>query len=198
MEDRLKPITIELFSEEGNSGVVPKNLLDELKTTFNTLLENLQLSIGGITDELIDKCAGYVLEECIKLNIKDISSPDIKDHFKFIDNKWYDFKYDNNPIKIISFKEGEQYSSTMLSASQYENRENLIFISIIYSINDNSISISDILVTRGYKVKVKYDRVVYSSVIKPVIIPEPEDETMTALKLIFKSNLIGDVQILNL
>jgi len=194
----MKNIVILIKDDEGVSLSNP--LLNELKSTFNTLLQNLQLATSNITDELLEQCAGKILEEFIKINIKNISSADLKKHFKFIDDKWYDFKYDNNQVKIITFKEGEYLSSTVLSASQYENRKDMIFVSIIYTIENDSLSIKNVYVTNGNKVKINYDKVLYDSIFKEVQNQEQESEEeteLTSLRMIFTSNLLGDVQIVN-
>jgi hypothetical protein len=135
------------------------------------------------------------------MNIQNISSPELKNHFKFNDDKWYDFKYDNVKTKIITFKEDAYYSSTTLSATQYENRKDMIFISIIYSINNNSITITDILTTNGKDIKTSNDKVLYNSIINAPVIPdqpETNNDILSALRLVFTSNLSGDVQILNM
>ena len=194
----MKNIIILIKDEEGISLSNPT--LNELKNTFNTLLQNFQLGTSNIVDELLDQCAGKILEEFIKINIKNITSPDIKKHFKFLDNKWYDFKYDNNQVKIITFKEDEPYSSTVLSATQYENRKDMIFVSIVYSINNNSLSISNIFVTNGNKIRTNYDQVIYDSILQEVQNQEQEsnEPELNSIRMIFTSNLIGDVQILNI
>lgn len=194
----MRNIVILIKDDEGVSLSNP--ILNELKNTFNVLLQNLQLSASNITDELLEQCAGKILEEFIKINIKNISSADLKKHFKFIDDKWYDFKYDNNQVKIITFKEGEYLSSTVLSASQYENRKDMIFVSIIYTIENDSLSIKNVYVTNGNKVKINYDKVLYDSIFKEVQNQEQESEEeteLTSLRMIFTSNLLGDVQIVN-
>ena len=195
----MKNIVILIKDDEGIS--LSNSILNELKNTFNTLLQNFQLNNSSITDQLFENCAGTILEEYIKINIQNISSPELKNHFKFNDDKWYDFKYDNNQVKIITFKEGEYLSSTVLSASQYENRKDMIFISIIYTINNNSITITDILTTNGKDIKTSNDKVLYNSIINAPVIPDqPEinNDVLSALRLVFTSNLSGDVQILNM
>jgi len=195
----MKNIVILIKDDEGIS--LSNSILNELKNTFNTLLQNFQLSNSSITDQLFENCAGTILEEYIKINIQNISSPELKNHFKFNDDKWYDFKYDNVKTKIITFKEDAYYSSTTLSATQYENRKDMIFISIIYSINNNSITITDILTTNGKDIKTSNDKVLYNSIINAPVIPDqPEinNDVLSALRLVFTSNLSGDVQILNM
>jgi len=185
--------------EEGISLSNP--MLNELKDTFNTLLTNFQLGNSNITDQLFENCAGYILEEYMKLNLQNISSPELKKHFKFSENKWYDFKYDNTQVKLLTFKEDSAYSTTILSSSQYENRKDMLFISMVYTISNNALTITEILVTDGKDIKVSNDKVLYSSVIIPPVIPEEPDEkteNLTALRLVFTSNIQGNVQILDM
>jgi len=194
----MKDIIIEL---KGNDQIsLTKSLLDELKETFNNLLQNFRLGNSNITNQLFKKCAGYILEEYIKLLLQNISSPEYVNHFKFNDNKWYDFKYDNTPIKIITFEEDAYYSSTTLSSSQYENRKDMIFISLVYTITNDSLTISDIFVTNGKNISISYDKVLYNSVNTPIVIPDSDEngEELNALRLIFTSNLQGDIQILSI
>ena len=181
--------------------VLSNDILDRIKNTFNDLLINFQLGNSNITDQLFENCAGYILEEYIKLNLQNISSPDIKNHFKFSENKWYDFKYDNTRVKILTFKKDSQYSSTILSASQTENKKDMLFISIIYNIDNGALTIENILVTDGKDIKISNDKVLYSSVIIQPVIPEEPDEntdSLIALRLVFTSNLQGNVQILDI
>ena len=185
--------------EEGISLSNP--MLNELKDTFNTLLTNFQLGNSNITDQLFENCAGYILEEYMKLNLQNISSPELKKHFKFSENKWYDFKYDNTQVKLLTFKEDSTYSTTTLSSTQYENRKDMLFISMVYTISNNALTITEILVTDGKDIKVSNDKVLYSSVIIPPVIPEEPDEktkNLTALRLVFTSNIQGNVQILDI
>ena len=185
--------------EEGISLSNP--MLNELKDTFNTLLTNFQLGNSNITDQLFENCAGYILEEYMKLNLQNISSPELKKHFKFSENKWYDFKYDNTQVKLLTFKEDSVYSTTTLSSTQYENRKDMLFISMVYTISNNALTITEILVTDGKDIKVSNDKVLYSSVIIPPVIPEEPDEkteNLTALRLVFTSNIQGNVQILDM
>lgn len=194
----MKNIVILIKDDEGIS--LSNSMFNDLQDTFNTLLQNFQLGNSGITGQLFENCAGIILEEYIRLNVQSISSPDLKKHFKFNTDKWYDFKYDNTQIKLVTFKEGEPYSSTVLSSSQYENRKDMIFVSIIYTITNNSLTISDILVTSGNDIKISNDRILYNSVINATIVPdqpEEDNENLTALRLVFTSNLMGNVQILN-
>lgn len=185
--------------EEGISLSNP--MLNELKDIFNTLLTNFQLGNSNITDQLFENCAGYILEEYMKLNLQNISSPELKKHFKFSENKWYDFKYDNTQVKLLTFKEDSAYSTTTLSSTQYENRKDMLFISMVYTISNNALTITEILVTDGKDIKVSNDKVLYSSVIIPPVIPEEPDEkteNLTALRLVFTSNIQGNVQILDM
>ena len=195
----MKNIVIFINDDEGISLSNP--MLNELKETFNTLLVNFQLGNSNVTDQLFENCAGYILEEYIKLSLQNISSPDIRKHFKFNDNKWYDFKYDNTQVKLLTFREDSVYSTTTLSSTQYENRKDMLFVSIIYTISNNALTITEILVTNGKDIKISNDKVLYSSVIIPPATIDPEvenDENLTALRLVFTSNLQGSVQILNL
>ena len=195
----MKNIVILIKDDEGISLSNP--MLNELKETFNTLLVNFQLGNSNVTDQLFENCAGYILEEYIKLSLQNISSPDIRKHFKFNDNKWYDFKYDNTQVKLLTFREDSVYSTTTLSSTQYENRKDMLFVSIIYTISNNALTITEILVTNGKDIKISNDKVLYSSVIIPPATIDPEvenDENLTALRLVFTSNLQGSVQILNL
>ena len=195
----MKNIVILIKDDEGISLSNP--MLNELKETFNTLLVNFQLGNSNVTDQLFENCAGYILEEYIKLSLQNISSQDIRKHFKFNDNKWYDFKYDNTQVKLLTFQEDSIYSTTTLSSTQYENRKDMLFVSIIYTISNNALTITEILVTNGKDIKISNDKVLYSSVIIPPVTTDPEvenDENLTALRLVFTSNLQGSVQILNL
>ena len=203
-----KNIIIELKTNETVSFV--RTMIDDLKDTFNTLLQSFQLSNmfedvipdnDSLNDQLFENCIGYILEEYIKLHLKNISSPEFVKHFKFNNDRWYDFKYDNTQIKLLTFKKDSLYSTTSLTNLQYEHRKEMIFISIVYAISGNSLTIDEILITNGKNVKVNNDKVLYSSVIIPPVTTDPEvenDENLTALRLVFTSNLQGGVQILDL
>ena len=193
----MKNIVILIKDDEGISLSNP--MLNDLKDTFNILFANFRLGNSNLTDQLFENCAGYILEEYMKLNLQNISSPELRKHFKFSENKWYDFKYDNTQIKLLTFKENSTYSTTTLSSTQYENRKDMLFISMFYNISNNALTITEILVTDGKDIKVSNDKVLYSSIIIPPVIPEePEEnnENLTALRLVFTSNIQGNVQIL--
>ena len=101
--------------------------------------------------------------EYVKLIIKYTSNEMLKQHFSFDKNKWYDFKYDNYPVKIITFKENNRYSCTTLSLSQYTFRKDMIYVSLVYSIGENnSLSIINKLVTTSDNIRIKYDKVIYN------------------------------------
>ncbi len=198
----MKNIVI-LIKDDENNISLSNPILNNLKNAFNVLLTNFQLYNSNIIDELFENCAGYILEEYIKikLNNQNITSPDIKNHFKFYNDKWYDFKYDNVNIKLLTFKQGEEYSTNTLSATQYDNRKDMLFVSIVYNITDNALTIENIFVSNGNDIKIKNDRVLYSSINVPQVIPEEPDENtenLTALRLVFTSNIDGNVQILDI
>ena len=156
-------------------------LLNNLKNIFNTLLENVQINNSHIINELFKNCAGYILTEYVILFIKNITDEKIKKHFTFDENKWYDFKYDNYPIKIITFESGDAYSFTKLTETQYNHRKDFIYVSLVYSIEGNSLTITEQLITTSDNVRIKYDKVLYNSVCIPNEIPDnkPKEEDNT-------------------
>lgn len=152
-------------------------LLNNLKNIFNTLLENVQINNSHIINELFKNCASSILEEYIKSLIKNISDENLKRHFSFDTNKWYDFKYDNTQIKIIAFEKDNNYSSTKLTSSQYTHRKDMIYVSVVYSIENNLLTIDDILVTGSDDIRIKYDRVIYNSIIGSSNIDDNDNES---------------------
>ena len=166
-------ITIKIKDNKEISSAL-RELLNNLGNYFNTLLENFQLNNSNIVDELFKNCAGYILTEYVILLIKNITDEKIKKHFTFDENKWYDFKYDNYPIKIITFESGDAYSFTKLTSTQYNHRKDLIYVSLVYSIEGNSLTITKQLITTSDNVRVKYDKVLYDSVCIPNEIPDDE------------------------
>ena len=166
-------ITIKIKDNKEISSAL-RELLNNLGNYFNTLLENFQLNNSNIVDELFKNCAGYILTEYVILLIKNITDEKIKKHFTFDENKWYDFKYDNYPIKIITFESDDAYSFTKLTSTQYNHRKDLIYISLVYSIEGNSLTITEQLITTSDNVRIKYDKVLYDSVCIPNEIPDDE------------------------
>ena len=155
-------ITIIIKNNEDESSII-NELLHNINEAFNILLNNFHLNISDMIDELFENSAGYILIEYIKLIIKYTSNERLKNHFSFDKNKWYDFKYDNYPVKIITFKENNNYSSTTLSLSQYNFRKDMIYVSLVYSIGENnSLSIINKLVTTSDNIRIKYDKVIYN------------------------------------
>jgi len=157
-------ITIIIKNNEDISSAI-NELLHNINEAFNILLDNFHMNISNMINELFENSAGYILIEYIKLIIKYTSNERLKRHFLFNKNKWYDFKYDGYPVKIITFKENNYYSCTTLSSSQYNYRKDMIYVSLVYSIGENnSLSIIDKLVTTSDNIRIKYDKVIYNSI----------------------------------
>jgi len=193
---------------KGNEEEIYKNpIIDSIKQSFNLLLENVEINNQSINGQLFEKCAGHILEEYIKSNLSNISSPDIKRHFTLKDNKYYDFKYDLYNVKILTFNESKEYSDNYLSRKQlqYADTNDLMFLCIIYTINENTIRISNIKFVDGsslfttnaiYK---ENDKVIYSKLIEGKQQESSiEEEDILPIKMIFTSNLEGEVQIINI
>ena len=180
-------------------------IINGIKDTFNLLLQNFELNNSAIIGELFENCAGHILEEYIKLQISHITSAELKNHFKTSTNYSYDFKYDNQPVKLITFNSENNYSDNMLSKTQLESAltNDLMFLCLIYSINENTITISDIKFVDGYRIKTSDDKILYASLIESIqeesdVIDENSIVTTAEpVRLMFSSNIQGNVQIVN-
>lgn len=178
-------------------------IIDSIKESFNILLENVEISNISMNESLFEKCAGSILEEYIKLNLSNITSSEIKRHFTFKDNKYYDFKYDLNKIKIITFNKLNEYSDNYLSRKLiYEAaNNNLMFLFIVYTINENKIKISNIKIAEGISICTTNAIYEENDKIYSKLVEENQDqeiEEKIPIKMIFTSNLNGEVQIINI
>lgn len=134
------------------------NVLNELSRTLNTLSQMQPLTVTEIKGKLLTKCAGYIIEEWIKEKIQNIDF-ESKNKFKFAEDSWYDFIYDNTKIEVKSFQKGKKYSNTKLTASQLDNKDQLVFILVEYTA-DQELNIINIEFVKGSELKIHNDRLV--------------------------------------
>ena len=118
----MKTITDYLISERNHSNDQIQQYVDLLN------LEGLKDVSVQLSDAIIKRCAGYIVEEYIKVKLKTFNGS-IND--TFVDGEfkeYYDFELEGDKFEVKAFQKGRKYSNTKLTLGQQENKDSLIFI----------------------------------------------------------------------
>lgn len=102
---------------------------------------------GEIESESFAKnIAGYVVEEAVKISLSSIGD------FKDSDNDYYDFEFNGEKVEVKALLDG-RISNLKLTKSQYEHKNEMIFILVSYEASKDTITIKDLEVKEGKDVK---------------------------------------------
>ena len=146
----MKTITDYLISERNHSNDQIQQYVDLLN------LEGLKDVNVQLSDAIIKRCAGYIVEEYIKVKLKTFNGS-IND--TFVDGEfkeYYDFELEGDKFEVKAFQKGRKYSNTKLTLGQQENKDSLIFIFVEYVIEGSKIKINNVTIEDG--ANVKYDK----------------------------------------
>ena len=135
--------------------VTERNHTDEqIQQYVDTLnLEGLKDVSVQLSDAIIKRCAGYIVEEYIKVKLKTFNGS-IND--TFVDGEfkeYYDFELEGDKFEVKAFQKGRKYSNTKLTLGQQENKDSLIFIFAEYIIEGSKIKIDNVTIEDGKNIK---------------------------------------------
>ena len=143
----MKKLTNLLINERNHSD-------DQLQQYVDLLnLEQLKDVSVQLSDAIIKRCAGYIVEEYIKVKLKTFNGS-VSD--TFVDGEYkeyYDFELEGDKFEVKAFKKGRKFSNTKLTSNQQQNKDNLIFIFAEYVIEGSKIKINNVTIEDGKNIK---------------------------------------------
>jgi hypothetical protein len=106
-----------------------------------------------LSEAVIKRCAGYIVEEYVKVQIKQANG-EVAD--TFVDGEfkeYYDFELKGDKFEVKAFQKGRKYSNTRLTTKQQADKDNLIFIFVEYVIDGAKIKINNVSIEDGKNIK---------------------------------------------
>lgn len=143
----MKDIKDFLITERNHSDEQIQQYVDLLN------LEGLKDVSVQLSDAIIKRCAGYIVEEYIKVKIKTFNGS-VSDTFADGEFKeYYDFELEGDKFEVKAFQKGRKFSNTKLTSNQQKNKDDLIFIFAEYVIEGSKIKINNVTIEDGKNIK---------------------------------------------